>query len=60
MAYYEAPGSLNGFEKVHSNVTNPCYLGPNVKTRESSWVLVWKNIQKSELRPLHKFEQNGL
>ena len=52
----EAPGSLNGFKIIHNNLTNPYYL--MFKWEGSpEYTFGVKNIQKSELRTLHKFEQ---
>ena len=56
VAHCEAPGSLNGLKIAHNNLTYPHYL---VVKQEVPPVYTFnvKNIQKSELRPLHKFEQ---
>ncbi len=57
VAICEAPGSLNGFKIIHKNLTNPHYL---MFQWEGSpeYTFGVKNIQKSEVRPLHKFEQD--
>ncbi len=59
MADCEAPGSLNGLKIIHKILTNPYYL--MLKWEGSpEYTFGVKNIQKSELRPLHKFEQDLL
>ncbi len=56
MGNCEAPGSINELKIIHNNLTYPHYL---MLKREGSseYTFGVKNIQKSELRPLHKFEQ---
>ena len=57
VANCEVPGSLNWFKIIHNNLTNPYYLMLKQEgSREYTFGV--KNIQKSELRPLHKFEQD--
>ncbi len=52
----EASGSVNRFKITHNNLTYPYYL---MLKREGccEYTFGVKNIQKSELRTLHKFEQ---
>ncbi len=57
MANCEAPGSLNGFKIIHNNLTNPYFLMLKWEGSPKNTFGV-KNIQKSELKPLHKFEQD--
>ncbi len=57
MADFEAPGSLIGSKIIHSNLTNPYYL--MLKWEGSpEYSFAVENTQKSEVRPLHKFEQD--
>ncbi len=57
MADCEAPGSLNRSKIIHNNLTNPYYL---ILKWEGSpeYTFGVENIQLSEVRPLHKFEQD--
>ncbi len=57
VANCEAPGFLNGFKIMHNKLTNPYHL--MLKQGGSpEYTFGVKNIQKSEVGPLHKFEQD--
>ncbi len=57
LANCEASGSLNGLKIIHNNLTSPYYLMLKLEG-SPEYTFGVKNIRKSEVKPLHKFEQD--